>query len=261
MKLHHLVAACVLLLLSWPAEAQEPLASPPSSPQFLSRYNFHLGAAALANADQRYSWDSHFGGEIDVVDYVAGRTTGIIDYQAVLGNEYRPFDPYQGNYILEVATSYRVRRTEVAAFFHHVSRHLSDRPKVIPVAWNILGVRVLRHAAFTNLSVDVAAELGGTTQRVNADYRWSGKADVTVRRPLSPRFGVFVHGVGQVMAVESGKPTRGTQAGGVAEGGVRIHGEAGVAEFFAGFERRFDADPLDFTAQRWFMVGFRVLRY
>jgi hypothetical protein len=47
----------------------------------------------------------------------------------------------------------------------------------------------------------------------------------------------------------------------VVEGGVRIAGEAATAELFAGFERRFDADPLDFTAQRWFMVGFRVLRY
>lgn len=261
MNLQHLVSACVLLLLSSTAAAQQPLASPPASPQFLSRYDFHLSAAALANDDQRYSWDTHFGGEIDVVDYVFGRTTAILDYQAVLGNEYRAFDPYQGNYIIAIATSYRLRRAEVAAFFHHVSRHFGDRPKVIPVAWNILGVRVLRHATFTNLSVDFEAELGGTTQRVNADYLWSGKVDVIVRRPLSPRFGVFAHGVGHLMGVDSVKASRGTQAGGVAEGGLRIVGEAGAAEFFAGFERRFDADPLDFTAQRWFMVGFRVLRY
>ena len=60
------------------------------------------------------------------------------------------------------------------------------------------------------------------------------------------------------MDVEPSVASRGTQAGGVAEGGIRIAGEAGTAELFAGFERRFDADPLDFTAQRWFMVGFRV---
>jgi hypothetical protein len=242
-----------------PAAAQQPLATPPAKPQFLSRYDFHLSAAALAHDDQRYSWDTHFGGEVDVLDYVIGRTTSILDYQAVLGNEFRAFDPYQGNYILEIATSYRLPRAEVAAFFHHVSRHLSDRPKVFPVAWNILGVRALRHATVRNLSVDLKGEIGGTTQRANADYVWSGKADVTVRRPLSPRFGLFVHGIGHLMGVDS--ETRGTQAGGVAEGGVRIVGEAGAAEFFAGFERRFDADPLDFTAQRWFMVGFRVLRY
>ena len=261
MKLQSLAVACLALFVTSPAAAQQPLASPPTSPQFLSRYDFHLSAAALANDDQRYSWDTHFGGEVDVVDYVVGRTTSIINYQAVLGNEFRPFDPYQSNYILEIATSYRLPRTEVAAFFHHVSRHLGDRPKVFPVAWNILGVRVLRHATFRNLSVDFKGELGGTTQRVNADYVWSGKADVIVRRPLSPRVGVFAHGVGHLMGVESATATRGTQAGGVAEGGIRIAGEAAAAEFFAGFERRFDADPIDFTAQRWFMVGFRVLRY
>jgi hypothetical protein len=261
LKLHFVLAACLALVLTSAVSAQQPLLSPPTSLQFLSRYDFRLSAAALAHDDQRYSWDTHFGGEIDVVDYVVGRTTTILDYQAVLGNELRAFDPFQGNYILEVATSYRIRRTEVAAFFHHVSRHLSDRPKLVPVAWNVLGVRVLRRAAFTNLTVDFVGEVGGTTQRVNADYEWSGRADVTVRRQLSPAFGIFAHAVGRVVDVRSSVASRGTQTGGVAEGGVRIAGGAGAAELFAGFERRFDADPLDFTAQRWFMVGFRVLRY
>jgi hypothetical protein len=261
LKLQFLLAACLTLFATSAVFAQQPLATAPTAPQFLSRYNFELSAAALAHDDQRYSWDMHFGGEIDVVDYVIGRTTTVLDYQAVLGNEFRAFDPYQGNYILEAATSFRLRRTELAAFFHHVSRHLSDRPKTIPVAWNILGVRVLRQAAFTSTTVDFVGEVGGTTQRVNADYQWSGRAEVIVRRRLSPRFGVFARGVGHVVDVAASVASRGTQAGGVAEGGVRIVGEAGTAEFFAGFERRFDADPLDFTAQRWFMVGFRVLRY
>ena len=84
------LVACLALFVTSPAAAQQPLASPPpASPQFLSRYDFHLSAAALAHDDQRYSWDTHFGGEIDVVDYVVGRTTTILDYQAVLGNEFR----------------------------------------------------------------------------------------------------------------------------------------------------------------------------
>jgi hypothetical protein len=260
LKLQYLAGASLVVLLSSPLAAQQPRSDPPASPQFLSHYDFHLSAAALANEDQRYSWDTHFGGEIGIVDYVVGRTSTIIDYQAVLGNELRAFDPVQGNYILELATSYRLRRTEVAAFFHHVSRHLSDRRKVIPVAWNILGVRVLRRVTLGNLSIDFDAEVGGTTQRVNVDYIWSGNADLIVRRPLTPRFGVFGRGIGHLMGVDDSRPSRGTQAGGVLEGGLRIRGEAGAAELFAGFERRFDAHPLDFTAQRWFMVGFRVLR-
>ena len=251
-----------MLFLTSPAAAQQPLESPPTTPQFLPRYDFHLAAAALANDDPRFSWDTHFGGAIDVVDYVHGRAGTFIDYEAVLGNELRAFDPNQGNYILELSTSYRIKRTEVAAIFHHVSRHLSDRPKVIPVAWNILGVRVLREATRDKTTVDLVADFGGTTEKVNVDYRWSTNVDVVVRRQVVSRTAVFARGTGHLMSVVPA-PTlvsRHAQTGGVVEGGVRFIGEAGVGELFLGYEHRFDAYPLGFVPERWFMVGFRVLR-
>ena len=257
-----IVAAGFILYLTSPAAAQQPLASPPASPQFLSHYDFHLSAAALANDDPRYSWDTHFGGAIDIVDYVYGRASTVMDYEAVLGNELRPFDPNQGNYILELATSYRVKRTEVAAIFHHVSRHLSDRPKVIPVAWNILGVRVLREATAGTTTIDMVADFGGTTQKVNVDYRWSSNVDVGVRRQFHPHGAVFARGSGHLMSVD-GSPavtSRHTQTGGVVEAGLQFIGEAGVGELFVGYEHRFDAYPVGFAPERWFMVGFRVVR-
>src|SRR5919197_1517791 len=87
------------------------------------------------------------GGSLDVIDYVFGRGTMTVDYETVMGHEFRAFDPTQANYTLEGAFSARVGATEVAAALHHVSRHLSDRPKRVPVAWNTLGARVLRHVA------------------------------------------------------------------------------------------------------------------
>jgi hypothetical protein len=255
-----LIAVCLTLCLASTGLAQQtPLPDAPTSPEFLSRYDFQLSAAALANDDTRYSWDVHFGGDIDVVDFVRGRVASYMDYQAMLGDELRPFDPNQGNYILELSTSYRIQRTEVAAIFHHVSRHLSDRAKVIPVAWNILGVRALRRMTLRDTTFDLVADVGGTTQHVNVDYRVSGNLDVVARRPLTPRVGLFARGVGHVMGVtdEKGRPT---QFGGLVEGGIRLIGEAAVGELFMGYERRFDADPLDFEAQRWFLVGFRALR-
>jgi hypothetical protein len=262
LRLQPIAVIALLLSVASPARAQQPLAAPPPSPQFLSHYDFHLSAAALANDDQRFSWDTHFGGAIDVVDYVRGRASTAIDYEAVLGNELRAFDPNQGNYLLELSTSYRIRGTEVAAIFHHVSRHLSDRPKIIPVAWNILGVRVLRQATLRNTTIDVVADFGGTTEKANVDYRWSSNIDVAVRRPIAPRAAIFAAGSGHLMNVVAVPtlPTRHAQTGGVVEGGVRLIGEAGVAELFAGYEHRFDAYPLGFVAERWFMVGFRVLR-
>src|SRR5205807_2455069 len=103
-----MLVACLTLIVAVPvaAQTQQPvIAPPPATPEFLSRYDFHLSAAALlvstptpapAVPDQRFSWDTHFGGSFDVVDYLVGRTAVMIDYQAVLGDEFRPFDPNQG---------------------------------------------------------------------------------------------------------------------------------------------------------------------
>jgi hypothetical protein len=151
---------------------------------------------------------------------------------------------------------------EVAAFFHHVSRHLSDRAKLVPVAWNVAGVRVLRQKTLGKATIDTVADFGGTTERVNVDYRWSTNVDVVLRRPVVPRAAVFARGVGHLMNVAPSRdvPPRDTQAGGLVEGGLQFIGEAGVGELFVGYERRFDAYPIGFASARWFMVGFRVLR-
>jgi hypothetical protein len=261
MTLRAAAAACLALFLACPAVAQQPLAAPPPKPEFMSRYDFHLSAAALKIDDPRFTWDTHFGGDLDVLDYVAGRTSAIIDYEAVLGNEFRIFDPNQGNYTLEVSTSYRLPGIEVAGIFHHVSRHLSDRPKTFPIAWNVLGVRVLRHADVGRNSIDLVGDIGGVTEHVTVDYRWAGNGDVVVRRLVAPRAAIFAHGTGHLMGVDGTMPaTRQVQSGGLVEGGLRLIGEAGSAELFAGFERRFDAYPLDFKPERWLMVGFRLLR-
>src|SRR6266446_1638985 len=143
-----------------PVAAQEP----PPAVGFLTRYDFHLSAAALSNDDKRFSWDTHFGGELDAVDYIIGRTSFRLDYEAVLGNELRAFDPNQGNYLLEASTSVRSKVAEVALVFHHQSRHLGDRDKVFPVAWNLLGVRVLKTAGLGSNTVAMELNLGRAVQ-------------------------------------------------------------------------------------------------
>jgi hypothetical protein len=252
-------AACVVLCLARTggAQQQEPVAAPQEA-AFFSRYDFHMSAAALAIDDPRFSWDTHFGGELDVFDYVVGRTSMLVDFEAVLGDEFRAFDPNQGNYTLEVSSSARVSGTEVAVMFHHVSRHLSDRPKPFAVAWNVLGARVLRHQEVAGLTVDADVDAGAIVQHSYADYRWIGNANLRVGRQLSSRVGVYARGTGHVFGVDS--TVRGTQVGGAGEAGVRIGGKDGVLELFAGVERRVDADPLDFLPQRWVQAGFRLLR-
>jgi hypothetical protein len=272
------LAACLTLAGAAGAAAQaapQPhvVAPAPTGFAFMSRYDFHLSAAALTpptittagglpTDDRRFSWDTHLGGSLDVVDYMVGRTAVLVDYQAVLGSEYRPFDPNQGNYTLEVSSSVRCgSRTEIVAVFDHVSRHLSDRlkPKALPIAWNELGGRILHRVMLGSTTVDADLEGGYAIEHAYVDYTWMGEAHVQVRRPINDHFGVFAHGSGQFAAVNGSVPERGTQTGGLVEAGIRITGGAGAMELFAGIEKRLDADPLDRQSQHWGLAGFRLL--
>jgi len=48
-------------------------------PQTFVLYDFHLSAARLNIDDPRFVWDTRFGGDLDVVDYVSGRLSLLID--------------------------------------------------------------------------------------------------------------------------------------------------------------------------------------
>jgi hypothetical protein len=258
------LTACVVLMLAVSAAAQQPIVTTaPLEPDFLSRYDFHLNAerliTSLPDTDQRFSWDTHFGGSLDLADFVSGRAGVLLDYQAVLGSEYRSFDPNQANYTLEGYVMGRLRdATEIGGLFHHVSRHLSDRPKRQSVAWNELGGRLLHRVTLGSTTVDADLEGGYAVEHAYVDYTWMGEAHVLVRRPINNRLGVFAHGSGQLFGVDGSVPGRGTQTGGLVEAGVRLTGRAGAMELFAGFEKRVDADPLDRLPQHWGLAGFRL---
>jgi hypothetical protein len=254
------MAACLVCMLAGRASAQSP-APAPTGADFFPRADFHLSADALAlsSDDQRFSWDAYFGGDVDVFDYVVGRTSVLADYHVVLGDEYRPFDPNQAYYALEVSSSYRIGETEIAGVFHHVSRHISDRPKQFAIAWNVAGARLLRRVGGKGFTFDIRADGGAIVQHSYVDYRWTADTDLMLRRPLNSRVGVFLHLYGELFGVDGTVPDRGTQDGGLAEVGLRINGRGGAMELFAGGERRLDADPLDRQAHRWGIAGFRLL--
>ena len=88
--------ACLILAVAGSAAAQEPLPNPPARPEFLSRYDFLILLAGLDISDNRFSWDAHISGDLDVVDYVVGRASVLADYEVVMGNEQQLFDPNQG---------------------------------------------------------------------------------------------------------------------------------------------------------------------
>jgi hypothetical protein len=259
-----LAGAGLVLAVAIPAFAQEPLPDPPQQVEFMSRYDFHLSAAGLGSDDHaRFMWDTHWGGDFDLVDYVKGRLSFLVDYQAVLGNEFRPFDPNQGNYTLEFSGSGRLGKTEFVGAFHHVSRHLSDRPKRQAIAMNVAEARVLRRFDLRAATVDVRANVGRLVQRSYVDYTWIGDLDVIARHPLTPHVGTYGRIFGELYGVTEPDdpmlPRRGTQRGGRAEAGVRLSGKGGAMELFAGYERVIDADPFDRQARHWPFAGFRLV--
>ena len=226
--------------------------------EFLPRYSFHLGAEHLSSRDPRLVWETNFGGDLDVVDYGLGRATLTANYQAILGEEIRAFDPNQGNYTLGALLSARRGGVEAAAQFYHQSRHFSDRSKQIPVDWNMVGARVSRSIHRDSMTVDTRVDLRGVVRKTTVDYRWEIEADVQARRPLS-RGTAIVGGFTARMLGVDGSLNRGTQHGYRAEGGVLFQGNAGGIELFMAGERRIDPYPLEFGTANWFSVGFRFL--
>jgi hypothetical protein len=256
---HAARAIGAVLLGVLPALAQQPIANPPTRPEFMSRFDFGMWAAALSHDDPRFKWDVHWAGDFDLVDYVLGRATFVADYEALLGNQFRPFDPYQSNYLLEAAGSARIGKTEVFGVLNHVSRHLGDRPKRVAVAENSLGPRVLRRLSSARTTFDLRGDWRKVIARAYDDYTWIGSAEVTARRPFTARASLYGRAFGETYLVDKSIAGRDRQDGGRLEAGVRVNGSAGGMDFFAGVERVVDADPLDRTPRQWAFAGFRLV--
>jgi len=250
-----------LLLAASPAAAQvlSPLHEKTDSHlQFMPRYAFHLAAEHLSSPDPRFDWDTNFGGEMDFVDYGWGRATFIANYQAILGEQLRAFDPNQGNYTLSGLFSARRRGIEVAAEFYHQSRHFSDRSKEIPVDWNMVGGRVNRSFELTGMSLDTRADFRKVVKKTTVDYSWELETNVHAKRPLHHSTSLVGDMTARILGVD-GAQNRGTQHGYRGEAGMLFEGKAGAIELYMAGERRIDPYPLEFGNANWVSLGFRFL--
>jgi hypothetical protein len=256
------MVALTVLVCASPARAQAQAPSAPDKSsrrvEFLPRTAFHMNAEHLSGDDPRYVWDADFGGELDVVDYGTGRFTFMANYQIVLGEEIRSFDPNQGNYILAGFVSARVRGTEFAGQLYHQSRHLADRPKEEAIDWNMLGGRVQRGFTYRKAVIDARADVRGAFMKTTVDYSWELDTAVRSDVKIRPRVGVLAAVDVRYLGVD-GSQDRGNQTGYKVEGGVRFEGQAGAIELFIAGERRIDPYPVEFGTAQWFTAGFRLL--
>jgi hypothetical protein len=228
-----------------------------STVAFLPRFDFRVSMEHLFSEEPRYVWDANFGGDIDLVVIGRTRATFVANYQTILGSEFRAFDPNQGNYMLEGSVSTRARTIEVAGVFHHVSRHLSDRPKRFPVDWNMVGGRIRGAGRLDSVEYEARADLRGVIQHTFVDYRWELDTEAGARVALRPRVALMAAGAWRVIGVD-GSRARGTQHGFRGEGGVRLAGGRAMLDLFVAAERRVDPYQLEFSTVRWLTAGFRI---
>jgi hypothetical protein len=249
--IRRVVCALALIASTSPAAAQNTIL-------FFPRFDFHVGADHLSVSDPRFVWDTNFGGDMDLVDYGRGRATFTANYEAILGQQPRHFDPNQGTYLLDSAISLRARGFEVAALFHHMSRHLSDRLKPDAVDWNMLGARFGEDLRPGRIEVHAQGDVLRTLLKSSVDYAWEANGRVNVRVPVRPHIKVISEGRFRLVGVD-GSRNRATQHGARGEAGLRFEGRGGAIELIVAAERRVDAYPLEISAMSWFSVGFRFV--
>lgn len=249
--IRRVVFALALMTSASPASAQNAIL-------FFPRFDFHLSADHLSSDDTRFVWDTNFGGDMDLVDYGRGRSTFAVNYEAVLGEQFRRFDPNQGNYLLDLSTSLRAHGIEVAALFHHTSRHLSDRFKLSPVDWNMFGASVAHDARHGAMQIRTQGDLLGVLLKSSVDYSWEANGGVSIRVPLHPHISAISAGSARLVGVD-GTRNRGMQRGARGEAGLRLEGQGGAIELIVAAERRIDAYPLQNSAMSWYSAGFRFV--
>jgi hypothetical protein len=254
--------ALAVLMASPDARAQAtsppPSDAQPSAVEFFSRFDSAFTFERFsATEDERFVWSGNIGIDVDVVDYGVGRTAIVGNYVVVMGREFRPFDPNQGDYILEASTSARTGAFELAAVFHHVSRHLSDRPKRRSVDWNMVGGRISKDVVIGRTALHGRADIRGVLRGGLVDYRWELDTKVAARVSLSPRVAAITRGGVRVLGV-TGDANRGTQYGYRGEGGLSYEGRGATVDLFIAAERRIDPYQLELSTATWLTTGFRI---
>lgn len=242
---------CVLALAATASAGQAEL---------LPDASLHLEASRYSPVETDLHWDSWIGGGASLVRVDAATAYLTADLETVLGNTRRTFDATQANYHLEVGGWLKLGERKVSLFFHHVSRHLVDRPKPEAVDWNVLGARVMAPLPWATLPGRFTLGVGHTTQESSLGYGWemTGRveADLVGRGPKH----LYLSADARLVTAESSpRFPRGGFVDFNAEAGVRFSNGARALQLFAAFDHRNDvfveAPGVRDRAQFGFRIG------
>ena len=259
-----------LAMLAWTSHASAQTAALPApfsggTSGFLARADWLLSVAPMASGDPVFAWSVRQRFDLDVAQYPRGRVNLFFDNEVVMGRERREFDFNHGNIMFETSASARMGGVDASFVFHHMSRHLIDRPVERVVAWHTVAGRVERPFAIGRAVVTPTAEYHRVVQHTYVDYKWLSQFTLRVDQPFDNRVRVFATvsggfvGVDPAVLDDARKPlNRDRQAGGRVEAGVHLPGQRAALDLFAAFERRVDGYPLARVPSSWFEAGFRL---
>jgi hypothetical protein len=226
---------------------------------FLPAVSLHLEAARYAPVETDLHWTGTMGGGADVIGTGGFRAYIVGEVETIIGSTRRAFDATQANYHLETGGRWHVRGLTVNPFFHHVSRHLSDREKAPAVDWNMLGVRVEATVGASHRA-HLGGGLGHTTLASLVGYRWeaTGHGDVeVVRRGATAG---YASARARLVTIDPDPAlVRGDFLDWAVEGGVRSTHERRAFEAFAAYERRNDVFLLVPGARTRGLFGIRIV--
>src|SRR5262245_46725168 len=256
--------ACASRVFAQTAPLPAPFQEGPNG--FLTRGDWLLSVAPISSDDPRFSWSVRQRFDIDVAHYPRGRVNLFFDNEIVMGSERRSFDFNHGNTMFEtLASGILPGKVEASIVFHHVSRHLIDRPADRVVAWHTVAGRAERTFALGQALLTATAEYQKVVQRTFVDYRWVDQFTGRFEQPFPNRIRLFASvrggtvGVDPLVLDDFGKPlNRSNQNGARVEGGVHVPSTKAALDLYAAWERRVDAYPLARVSLSWFEAGFRL---
>ena len=225
---------------------------------FLPAVSLHLEAARYEPVETDLHWTGTMGGGADLVALGGVRGYIVGEAETIIGNTRRAFDATQANYHLETGARWHAGRIVVNPFFHHVSRHLSDRQKAPAVDWNMLGVR-----AETTLGeahrAHLLASLGHTTLASLVGYRWEVIAHGDVELLRREHFAGYGAAGARLVTIHPDPAlVRGDFLDWTVEGGLRFARGPRVLETFVAYERRNDVFLLVPGARDRALFGLRI---
>lgn len=227
----------------------------------LPEAGLRLAAIRYAETEPQFKWSGWIGGGLGLVRLGGAVLRVDADVETIIGAEKRAFDANQANYHLEASGRGAWGATEVQVFYHHVSRHLVDRPKTQAVDWNVLGVRVGRRIAGA-LPVRVRVGVGRATLASLVGYRWELTGRAQAERALGGRASTgALYADADLRFVEaeaSAAFPRDSFLDARLEAGLRLRRGERQASLFAAFERRNDVFLLEPGARSRVLFGLRL---